>query len=188
MAKNNFKNNYKPHGHLAIDEAMIKWTGTLSFKQYLPAKPIKRRIKVWMRCDSVNAYLTDFEIYLGKGTQVSEHGCHTVDNGHHMKLFPCLLWQLFHKCPTDGGFVSRQNLCLWNCKNESKRVPGWPEGSPSTSKRPVTYTTKRKSHCICVAGQKTCGLPKYIKWPSSSSSSDKATWTPGAKNDTTPCG
>lgn len=24
MAKNNFKNNYKPHGHLAIDEAMIK--------------------------------------------------------------------------------------------------------------------------------------------------------------------
>lgn len=74
MAKSNFKNNYKPHEHLAIDEAMIKWTGRLSFKQYMPAKPIKRGIKVWMRCDSVNAFLTDFEIYLGRGTQVSTHG------------------------------------------------------------------------------------------------------------------
>lgn len=74
MTKNNFKNNYKPYGHLTIDEAIIKWTGRLSFKKYLPAKSIKRGIKVWMRCDSVNAFLTDFEIYLGKGTQVSEHG------------------------------------------------------------------------------------------------------------------
>lgn len=74
MAKNNFKNNYRPSGNLAIDEAMIKWTGRLSFKQYLPAKPIKRGIKVWMRCDSENAFLTDFDIYLGKGTANSEHG------------------------------------------------------------------------------------------------------------------
>lgn len=73
MAKHNFKNNYKPSMNLAIDEAMIKWTGRLSFKQYLPAKPIKRGIKVWMRCDSENAYLTDFNIYLGRGPQ-SENG------------------------------------------------------------------------------------------------------------------
>jgi hypothetical protein len=65
MAKHNFKNNYKPSMNLAIDEAMIKWTSRLSVKQYLPAKPIKRGIKVWMRCDSENAYLTDFNIYLG---------------------------------------------------------------------------------------------------------------------------
>jgi hypothetical protein len=52
--------------NLAIDEAMIKWTSRLSVKQYLPAKPIKRGIKVWMRCDSENAYLTDFNIYLGR--------------------------------------------------------------------------------------------------------------------------
>jgi len=73
MAKHNFKNNYKPSMNLAIDEAMIKWTGRLSYKQYLPAKPIKRGIKVWMRCDSENAYLTDFNIYLGRGPQ-SENG------------------------------------------------------------------------------------------------------------------
>ena len=49
MAKERFSNSYKPHKHIAIDEAMIKWTGRLSFKQYLPAKPIKRSITVWMR-------------------------------------------------------------------------------------------------------------------------------------------
>lgn len=29
MARRNFNNNYKPNGKLAIDEAMIKWTGRL---------------------------------------------------------------------------------------------------------------------------------------------------------------
>ena len=27
MAKERFSNSYKPHKHIAIDEAMIKWTG-----------------------------------------------------------------------------------------------------------------------------------------------------------------
>jgi len=74
MAKDLFKRNYKPNKHMAIDEAMIKWTGRLSYKQYLPAKPIKRGIKVWMRCDADNAFLTDFNIYLGRGTHNAEHG------------------------------------------------------------------------------------------------------------------
>jgi hypothetical protein len=74
MAKRNFKETYRPNKNLAIDEAMIKWTGRLSYKQYLPAKPIKRGIKVWMRCDAENAFLTDFNIYLGKSESVSENG------------------------------------------------------------------------------------------------------------------
>ena len=32
---------------VAIDEAMIKFTGCSSLKQYMPMKPIKRGIKVW---------------------------------------------------------------------------------------------------------------------------------------------
>ncbi|XP_062606783.1 piggyBac transposable element-derived protein 4-like [Saccostrea cucullata] len=74
MTKRKFNESYKPNKSMAIDEAMIKWTGRLSYKQYLPAKPIKRGIKVWMRCDSENAFLTDFNIYLGKGEATSEHG------------------------------------------------------------------------------------------------------------------
>ena len=40
----------------------------------MPAKPVKRGIKVWMRCDADNAYLSDFEVYLGKRQQPSEKG------------------------------------------------------------------------------------------------------------------
>lgn len=79
MAKKpNFKTTTNPmETWQSIDEVMVKWTGRLSFKKYLPPKPIKKGIKIWMRCDSVNAYLIDFEIYLRKGTQVSEHGLGT---------------------------------------------------------------------------------------------------------------
>ncbi len=73
----NFKEFNQPSREQAIDEGMIAFTGKLSFKQYLPAKPIKRGIKVWMRCDSIaeSCYLNEFNIYLGKGDGgVTEHG------------------------------------------------------------------------------------------------------------------
>ena len=39
---------YTPGQDLAIDEAMIKFQGRSSMKQYVPIKPIKRGIKVWV--------------------------------------------------------------------------------------------------------------------------------------------
>ena len=41
-----FTDLYKPHKEVAVDEAMIKFTGRSSVKQYMPMKPIKRGIKV----------------------------------------------------------------------------------------------------------------------------------------------
>ena len=38
---------YQPHREVAINEAMIKFQGRSSLKQYNPMKPIKRGIKVW---------------------------------------------------------------------------------------------------------------------------------------------
>ena len=61
-----FLEAYKPHRENAIDEAMIKFKGRSSLKQYLPMKPIKCRFKVWVRADSHNGYLCNFEIYTGK--------------------------------------------------------------------------------------------------------------------------
>eukprot|EP00112_Aurelia_sp_Birch-Aquarium-sp1_P021273 Seg5684.2 transcript_id=Seg5684.2/GoldUCD/mRNA.D3Y31 product="PiggyBac transposable element-derived protein 4" protein_id=Seg5684.2/GoldUCD/D3Y31 len=40
--------NYKPHKECAVDEAMIAFRGCVDFRQYLPAKPTKYGIKVWM--------------------------------------------------------------------------------------------------------------------------------------------
>lgn len=74
MVKKFFKNNYKFYGNLVIDEVMIKWIGRFLFKKYLLLKFIKKGIKIWMRCDLVNVYMIDFEIYFKKGIQVFEYG------------------------------------------------------------------------------------------------------------------
>ena len=57
---------YKPHKEVTVDEAMIAFRGRLSFRQYLPAKPTKYRIKVWVRADSNNGFVNEFQIYIGK--------------------------------------------------------------------------------------------------------------------------
>lgn len=69
-----FRLNYNPHREQAIDEAMIKYKGRTSLKQYMPMKPIKRGIKMWCRADSSNGYLCEFSIYTGKSGQGVEHG------------------------------------------------------------------------------------------------------------------
>ena len=66
ITQNNFKECYKPGKHQAIDEAMIAFKGHLSYIQYLPAKPIKHGIKLWMRCNSESVYLHEYEVYLGQ--------------------------------------------------------------------------------------------------------------------------
>ena len=48
----NFWINYNPHREQAVDQAMIKYKGRTSLKQYMPMKPIKRGIKMWCRADS----------------------------------------------------------------------------------------------------------------------------------------
>eukprot|EP00112_Aurelia_sp_Birch-Aquarium-sp1_P014971 Seg3276.2 transcript_id=Seg3276.2/GoldUCD/mRNA.D3Y31 product="PiggyBac transposable element-derived protein 4" protein_id=Seg3276.2/GoldUCD/D3Y31 len=58
--------NYNPHKECAVDEAMIAFRGRVDFRQYLPAKPMKYGIKVWMRADSHNGYCNEFDVYLGK--------------------------------------------------------------------------------------------------------------------------
>ena len=42
-----FTDLYEPHREVAVNEAMIKFTGRSSVKQYMPMKPIKRGIKVY---------------------------------------------------------------------------------------------------------------------------------------------
>ena len=61
-----FKQNFQPGREVSVDEAMISFKGRLYFKQYLPMKPNKWGIKVWMLCDAKTGYIVRFEIYTGK--------------------------------------------------------------------------------------------------------------------------
>ena len=58
--------NYTPHEESSVDEAIIAFRGTLAFRQYMPAKPTKYGINVWMRADSHNGYANEFEVYVAR--------------------------------------------------------------------------------------------------------------------------
>lgn len=60
-----YKKHYLPGQFQAIDESMIKFKGRSSMKQYMPAKPVKRGYKVWVRADE-SGYICEFQIYTGK--------------------------------------------------------------------------------------------------------------------------
>ena len=60
---------YSPKKNISIDEVMIAFKGRLSFRQYLPAKPTKYGIKVWMAADASNGYVVNFSVYLGSEGQ-----------------------------------------------------------------------------------------------------------------------
>ena len=52
---------------------MIKFQGRSSLKKYMPQKPIKRGIKVWVLADSRNGYFSRLEVYTGRKRN-TEHG------------------------------------------------------------------------------------------------------------------
>ena len=68
------RTNYRPHREQAIDEAMVAFKGRSSMKQYLPMKPVKRGFKIWVRADSHNGYVCEFECYTGKKGDTTEVG------------------------------------------------------------------------------------------------------------------
>ena len=57
---------YLPHKECSVDKAMIAFRGRLGFRQYMPAKPTKYGIKVWVRADSRSGFLNEFDVYVGK--------------------------------------------------------------------------------------------------------------------------
>ncbi|XP_011407707.1 PREDICTED: piggyBac transposable element-derived protein 4-like [Amphimedon queenslandica] len=66
LIEDHFVSLYNPHCQCAVDEAMIKYKGRSSLKQYMPMKPVKRGIKVWARADSTNGYISRFQVNTGK--------------------------------------------------------------------------------------------------------------------------
>ena len=42
-------------------------------KQYVPKKPVKRGLKVWVRANSINGYISELQVYVGKVGNRSEN-------------------------------------------------------------------------------------------------------------------
>ena len=65
---------YYPSRYLNIDKMMRGTRCHVSFLQYLPKKPIKFGIKIWLNSVAKTGYVVNFEIYTGKGTAAKDKG------------------------------------------------------------------------------------------------------------------
>lgn len=75
--------------NVSVDEQMIGTNARLSFIQYLPKKPKKWGVKVWVLADSANGYVPAFEIYTCAADGV-EHGLAYVVVMHLMEDYVTL--------------------------------------------------------------------------------------------------
>ena len=103
----NYRELYSPHQQLSIDESMIGTKCRLSFIQYMPAKPVKWGVKVWVLCDSVNGYICTFDVYTGKDTSGSNVHAHGLAYSIVMKLVQSYL-KKGHIIYTDNYYSSPQ--------------------------------------------------------------------------------
>ena len=146
-----FADLYNPHQEVAVDEAMIKFTGRSTLKQYMPLKPVKRGIKVWALADSHNGYFHKFQVYTGKEGSGEKHlGQRVVkDLTQHLK-------GKHHHVFFDNFFTSEELLRdlaeedIYACGTARKDRRGFP---------PALKTAKlknRSAHSKCTWCECTC--------------------------------
>ncbi|XP_046904701.1 piggyBac transposable element-derived protein 4-like [Hypomesus transpacificus] len=75
VVENTMWDAYTPNRCLTIDTCAIAVKGRFSPTQYMPSKPLKKGLKVWMLCDSRSGYCHRARIYVGKP---SEEGAATA--------------------------------------------------------------------------------------------------------------
>ena len=66
LLEQKFAEAYIPGKNITVDEGLVKFNGRLSFTQYMPMKPDKFGIKVWLLANVDSYYVPRFQVYLGK--------------------------------------------------------------------------------------------------------------------------
>ena len=115
MIERRFTDLYHPSRECAIHEAMVPYKGHSSLKQYMPNKPVKRGLKVWMRSDSNNGYVPQFQVYVGKvassetglGARVVKDLTRSLTNKHHIVFCDNFFTSvnLFHQLHQEGIYA-----------------------------------------------------------------------------------
>lgn len=62
----NLKAVYTPGKNITVDEQLVPYRGRCPFRQYIPSKPAKYGIKIWVLCDSKSWYAYNTQIYVGR--------------------------------------------------------------------------------------------------------------------------
>ena len=65
---------YNPTTCVTVDEQLVKFRGRCSFRQFMPNKPGKYGLKVWIAADSTSHYCFNASVYLGKEERTTNDG------------------------------------------------------------------------------------------------------------------
>ena len=60
---------FVPFENVTVDEQLLTYRGRCPFKQYIPSKPGKYGIKIWMMSDSKTSYVIRSQVYTGRRPQ-----------------------------------------------------------------------------------------------------------------------
>ncbi|CAM4570235.1 unnamed protein product [Leuciscus chuanchicus] len=65
---------FNPGKDVTVDEQLVPFKGRCSFRQYMPKKPAKYGLKIWVTADVATSYAWRCDIYLGKTGNAAEVG------------------------------------------------------------------------------------------------------------------
>ena len=69
-----FQQYYQPLCQLSIDKMMVGTRCCIAFLQFMPKKPTRFRIKIWVNSEAKTGYVLKFEIYTGAHEGTREKG------------------------------------------------------------------------------------------------------------------
>ena len=69
-----FRGNFIPSENLCVDEQLVLFRGRCPFRVYIPSKPGKYGIKIWVLADVASSYCCAFDVYTGKIGDLAEVG------------------------------------------------------------------------------------------------------------------
>lgn len=67
--RSRYKATLIPYQNLVINEHLMPWKGRLSFKQYIPLKQSRFRIRTHILCDCLTGFILDFTVYTVSTTE-----------------------------------------------------------------------------------------------------------------------
>ena len=152
-----FPHYYQLGRHLLVDEMMIGTRCHVSFLQYLPKKPTKFGIKVFVNSEAKTGYVLSFQVYTGKDT--TKKGSNLVSYKVVMELLELYLGK-GHRVFTDNYYSSPKLFADLFKKNT------YATGTVRQSRKQFPETLKGQHNKLDVGQYRfaRCGQMTIVLW------------------------
>jgi hypothetical protein len=142
MFARNCRETFRPGQYLTIDEQLVNFRGRCSFKVYIPSKPGKYGLKVWVICDAETSYCCNLQVYTGKVNDqpernqasrvVKELAEYLLDNGRNITMD-----NFFTSVPLAEDLLARRTTLVGTLRKNKRDIPK----SFSDAKGRTVYST-----------------------------------------------